>query len=166
MEADLVRLSYRELAERMGKTADAARVLASRRAKAGKWRIIEGNHPQDKKYVELPRADLEELAVPEEEMGEVKPKPKQSEPVVEALCEMLADSQEQIGSLTDKLIAAKDDLAAEKDAHRKTGEELAGSVMREAALAGALEESAAAVRRLEGEIAALQRSKRRIFSGR
>ncbi len=60
MDSDLAKLSYRDLAERLGISADAARMKAKRKVKAGLWRIIPGNHPSDKVMVELPAADLDE----------------------------------------------------------------------------------------------------------
>jgi type IV secretory pathway VirB10-like protein len=146
---ETIRLTYRELAARLGKTPDAARVLAKRRAEKGEWKIIEGNHPQDAKYVELP-AD----AVPPDPGPDAPPPPlktKNPEILLEAVCEMLADQQEQVTKLTDLLVAAKDQLAAEQAAHRKTGEELAGTIMREMMLGTALDEEQARSKKIEAE---------------
>lgn len=47
---DNVRLSYRELGERMAISPDGARMRAKRSA----WRIIPGNHPKAPAMVEVP----------------------------------------------------------------------------------------------------------------
>jgi hypothetical protein len=58
MKEEMVCLSYRELAERLRVSPDAARMKAKRKAKAGLWRIIPGNHPLDRVTIELPLTDL------------------------------------------------------------------------------------------------------------
>jgi len=55
---DTVRLTYRELAERLGIEPDSARIKAKRHAKSGRWKIIPGNHPGATATVEVPTADL------------------------------------------------------------------------------------------------------------
>jgi hypothetical protein len=55
---DVERLSYRELAERLSISPDAARMKAKRKVKAGLWRLIPGNHPSDRVTVEIPANDL------------------------------------------------------------------------------------------------------------
>jgi hypothetical protein len=55
---DTVRLTYRELAERLGIEPDSARIKAKRHAKSGRWKIIPGNHPGATATVEVPVADL------------------------------------------------------------------------------------------------------------
>ncbi|MDB5672347.1 MAG: hypothetical protein JWO25_3306 [Alphaproteobacteria bacterium] len=51
-------LSYRELADRLGISPDAARNRANRKARTGAWRIVPGNHPSERVRVEVPAADL------------------------------------------------------------------------------------------------------------
>ena len=56
--AETIRLTYRELAERLGIALDSARIKAGRHARSGRWRLIDGNYPGAPKLVELPEADL------------------------------------------------------------------------------------------------------------
>jgi hypothetical protein len=56
--SDTVRLTYRELAERLGIEPDSARIKARRLAKSGRWKLIPGNHPGAASTVEVPVADL------------------------------------------------------------------------------------------------------------
>ena len=56
--SDTVRLTYRELAERLGIEPDSARIKARRLAKSGRWKLIPGNHPGAASTVEVPAADL------------------------------------------------------------------------------------------------------------
>jgi hypothetical protein len=55
------RLSYRIIGERLGITTDAARMKAKREAKAGRWRLIPGNHPNDPVTIEVPVGTLLEV---------------------------------------------------------------------------------------------------------
>jgi chromosome segregation ATPase len=55
---DTIRLTYRELAERLGIEPDSARIKARRLAKSGRWKLIPGNHPGAASTVEVPAADL------------------------------------------------------------------------------------------------------------
>lgn len=124
---ELIKLSYRELAERLGLTPDAARMKAKRMAAAGKWRVIPGNHPQDKVYVELPVVDLP--IEPPRSVVAAAPAPAPAAPRPDAFAEgalaLIAEAQQRVAAITDQLVAAKDDLLAEKDGHRKTAEALA-----------------------------------------
>src|SRR4051812_30468239 len=62
--SDTVRLTYRELAERLGIEPDSARIKARRLAKSGRWKLIPGNHPGAASTVEVPAADLVPEGVP------------------------------------------------------------------------------------------------------
>jgi hypothetical protein len=62
--SDTVRLTYRELAERLGIEPDSARIKARRLAKSGRWKLIPGNHPGAASTVEVPAADLVREGVP------------------------------------------------------------------------------------------------------
>jgi hypothetical protein len=57
-ETELVRVTYREIAERFDIGIEGARLKAKRRAAKGLWRIIPGNHPQDPIRIEMPAADF------------------------------------------------------------------------------------------------------------
>lgn len=59
------RLTYRQIAERMGITPDAARMKAKREAKAGRWRLIHGNHPSEAVHVDVPVGTLVKVERPE-----------------------------------------------------------------------------------------------------
>ena len=58
MMGDTLQLTYRELADRLGASPDAARMKAKRAVNKGRWRIIPGNHPNDPVRVELPAIDI------------------------------------------------------------------------------------------------------------
>jgi hypothetical protein len=55
---DTIRLTYRELAERLGIEPDSARIKARRLAKSGRWKLIPDNHSGAASTVEVPVADL------------------------------------------------------------------------------------------------------------
>lgn len=57
---EVVSLTYRELADRLGITINSARIKARRR----KWRVLPGNHPLDPARVEVPVAALSPVAPP------------------------------------------------------------------------------------------------------
>jgi len=53
------RLTYRDIAERLGISPDAARMKANRKAKAGHWRLLPDEAPGGERLVEIPSADLD-----------------------------------------------------------------------------------------------------------
>jgi DNA-binding Lrp family transcriptional regulator len=113
--SDNEQLSYRELADRLGVSPDAARMKAKRKVKAGLWRIIPGNHPSDRVLVEVPANDL---SVRASRLGTVHPArtpeqiPEQAtnNNIAERLLDELAAARARNDHLTDKLIEAKDVL--------------------------------------------------------
>lgn len=122
MAEDTIQLTYRELADRLGISPDAARMKAKRALKSGRWRILPGNHPNDPVRVELPAADA---AKPERVAGARSTRspgertgrtPDRTEP--SGVVEALQSAQARIVELTDQ-------LTAEKDRHRETAVELA-----------------------------------------
>lgn len=122
MADNVIHLTYRELADRLGTSPDAARMKAKRAVKKGRWRIIPGNHPSDPVRVELPAADANK---PERVAGEREARsmgertgrtPDRTEP--SGVVEALQTAQARITELTDQ-------LTAEKDRHRETAVELA-----------------------------------------
>jgi DNA-binding Lrp family transcriptional regulator len=148
MNDDLARLSYRELADRLGISADAARMKAKRKVKAGLWRIIPGNHPSERVMVELPAADLAER-VGGEQRERIRPEqsprtrdPEQVNAIAEQFLTQLAATQERIQALTDQLLEAK-------EAHRRDAMELAAAETRELGTKAELE-------RTEGELVQLK----------
>jgi hypothetical protein len=56
------RLTYRDIAERLGISPDAARMKANRKAKAGLWRLLPDETPGQERLVEIPSADLDGIA--------------------------------------------------------------------------------------------------------
>lgn len=120
MAEDTLRLTYRELADRLGISPDAARMKAKRALKSGRWSIIPGNHPSDPVRVELPAADavkperVRGARSPGERTGRTPPRTETDAGVVMAL----QSAQARITELTDL-------LTAEKDRHRDTAVELA-----------------------------------------
>lgn len=150
MADELIQLGYRELAERLGISPDAARMKAKRAAKSGRWRIIPGNHPSDRVLVEIP---AEELTEPERVGGErservlggtrVRTQDRtEPEALTAHMLEVLQSAQDRVRELTDQ-------LTFEKDRHRETAMGLAQA---EAIQANAALE----IDRLEVEIAHLR----------
>lgn len=131
-EPELLHLTYKELAGRLGISVDAARMKAKREAKKGRWQIIPGNHPSDKVTVIIPDSDLntqgERVGTDApERYGYTKdrtPKPEHDE----TLFTLYTEAQQRIQELTDQLLEAQNDRI-----------ELAASTMREMALAAEIE---------------------------
>ncbi len=112
--SDTERLSYRELAERLGISPDAARMKAKRKVKAGVWRLIPGNHPSDRVTVEIPANDLGVKAsrgstVCTAQKTEHYPEHLPNS-IAERLLDELAAARIRNEDLTDRLIEAKDVL--------------------------------------------------------
>jgi hypothetical protein len=112
--SDIERLSYRELAERLSISPDAARMKAKRKVKAGLWRLIPGNHPSDRVTVEIPANDL---GVQASRGGTVRSAQKTEQSpehipnsIVDRLLDELAAARARNEDLTDRLIEAKDVL--------------------------------------------------------
>jgi hypothetical protein len=112
--SDTERFSYRELAERLGISPDAARMKAKRKIKAGMWRLIPGNHPSDRVTVEIPANDLGVQAsrgstVRPAHRAEQNPeRPPNS--IADRLLDELVAARARNEDLTDRLIEAKDVL--------------------------------------------------------
>jgi hypothetical protein len=111
---DTERLSYRELAERLGISPDAARMKAKRKIKAGLWHLIPGNHPSDRVMVEVPANDI---SVQPSRGGTVRPEQRAEQTperlqnnIAERLLDELALARARNDGLTDRLIEAKDVL--------------------------------------------------------
>ena len=148
-------LTYRDLAERLGISTDAARMKARRAVKSGRWRIIPGNHPNDPVRVELPVTDLTEPKVTGGERlarstGERKGR-STARTDSDALAVTLQAAQARIAELTDQ-------LTAEKDQHRETAVELAKATVRIDTLSGELARLDATVVDLEHDLERARRS--------
>src|SRR3712207_3129849 len=72
-DTELVRVTYREIAEGFDIGIQGARLKAKRRAAKGLWRIIPGNHPQDRIRIEMPAADLAPSSAGRQRGGPHKP---------------------------------------------------------------------------------------------
>ncbi len=136
MSNDYERLSYRDLAERLSISADAARMKAKRKAKAGLWRIIPGNHPSERVLIELPATDLN--GTPERVGGEQAQRvegersprtqgPERGNALAEQLLARLGEAQDRIQHLTDQLVDAKDVLVSAYDKLNSINHDLAAA---------------------------------------
>ena len=155
MADELIQLGYRELADRLGISPDAARMKAKRAAKTGRWRIIQGNHPSDRVLVEIPASELNDL----ERVGGEQPERTRTrtqgrtpdrtntDAITEQMIAALQSAQARVHDLTDQ-------LTGEKDRHRDTAVMLTQVEAREAAIAAELE-------RLQTTLAGVQDKARR-----
>jgi hypothetical protein len=162
------RLTYRELAEHLGISPDAARMKAKRKTKAGRWAIIPGNHPSDTVRVELPADDLHERVGGERKQavqGERSPRTPDPERV-NGNHERLLTALEQIMPMTEHLLAANreaqaritdltDQLLASHKAHAADRAELAAAEMREMGTKAELERAIAHVEALKDKLHAV-----------
>lgn len=155
MVEELIQLSYRELADRLDISPDAARMKAKRAAKTGRWRIIQGNHPSDRVLVEIPASELnapERVGREQPERHDTRtqgrtPDRTNTDAITERIVAALQSAQARVHDLTDQ-------LTGEKDRHRDTAVLLAQAETREAATAAELE-------RLETTLAGIQDKARR-----
>jgi len=151
IEPELVHLTYKQLADRLGISTDAARMKAKREAKKGRWQIIAGNHPSDKVTVLIPDSDLN--AKPErvstdapERLDNTKGRTHRPEQD-EKLFTLYTEAQQRIQTLTDQLLEAQNDRI-----------ELAASNMREMALAAEIDALQAQLNRALADIAYQRRT--------
>jgi DNA-binding Lrp family transcriptional regulator len=170
MQDNLERLSYRDLADRLGISPDAARMKAKRKVKAGLWRIIPGNHPSERVLIEMPAADLS--GSPERVGGE-QPKciapersprtvaPERANASGELMLESLLQAQRRIADLTDVLIQAQNVMLKVQEAHRRDGMELAAAETRELGTKAELERALADVEMLRDQLRLLMERERR-----
>lgn len=119
MADQVLQLTYREIAERLNVSSDAARMRAKRAVKAGRWQIIPGNHPNDPVRVQMP---FDALPDPERVGGEQTERVgrgtqggtgARTDGVATQMMAALQSAQERIQELTDQ-------LGFEKDSHRQT----------------------------------------------
>jgi chorismate mutase len=151
IEPELLHLTYKQLAERIGVSVDAARMKAKREAKKGRWQIIAGNHPSDKVTVIIPDSDLN--AKPERVSTDAPERPDSLKGRTlkpeqdEKLFTLYAEAQQRIQTLTDQLLEAQNDRI-----------ELAASTMREMALAAEIDALQAQLNRALADIAYQRRT--------
>lgn len=161
--ADKLQLTYRELAERLGISPDAARMKAKRAVKAGRWRIIAGNHPSDPVRVEISVSDV---ILPEPVGGEQisrsggeRKTRTNARTDTDALASAIQSAQDRIGELTNQLIE-------EKDRHRDTAVQLAQAETREMGLAEEIHRLEGVVTYLQEQLAAERRTWWQRLTGR
>lgn len=163
MQDNFERLSYRDLADRLGISPDAARMKAKRKVKAGLWRIIPGNHPSERVLIEMPAADLN--GSPERVGGEQRQRAtgertprtveaEQGNALAEQFLASLTEAQERIRQLTDQLLAGN-------EAHRRDAMELAAAEMREIGTKAELERALADVAVLKDQLRLLMERQRK-----
>lgn len=151
IEPELLHLTYKQLAERIGVSVDAARMKAKREAKKGRWQIIAGNHPSDKVTVIIPDSELN--AKPERVSTDAPERPDSLKGRTlkpeqdEKLFTLYAEAQQRIQTLTDQLLEAQNDRI-----------ELAASTMREMALAAEIDALQAQLNRALADIAYQRRT--------
>lgn len=141
---DYEHLSYRDLADRLAISPDAARMKAKRKA----WRIIPGNHPNAPVLVEVPLTELAERVPRGQARREAPRTPRTASPeqpnnadgrILDALSDavaLLGPAHAQIERLHAQLIEAK-------DAHHRDAVELAAAEMREMGTKAELERALA-----------------------
>jgi hypothetical protein len=165
MHSDLEQLSYRDLAERLAISPDAARMKAKRKAKAGLWRIVPGNHPSERVLIELPATDLngtpervggEQVQRVEGERSPRTQDPERGNVLAEQLLARLGEAQDRIGQLTDQLVDAKDVLVSAYDKLNSNHRELAEAQVRVLAAKQETLEAQEAHRRDATELAAAE----------
>ena len=150
-EPELLHLTYKELADRIGVSVDAARMKAKREAKKGRWQIIAGNHPSDKVTVIVPESDLnakgERVGTDAPERYDNAkgrtPRPEQDD----KMFTLYTEAQQRIQTLTDQLLEAQNDRI-----------ELAASTMREMALAAEIDKLQEQLNRALADIAYSRRT--------
>lgn len=163
MAEETVSLTYRELAERLAISTDAARMKARRATKSGRWRIIPGNHPSDPVRVELPAVDA---GIPNATGGEQAGRStgeRKGRTITrtdsDALATALQSAQARIAELTDQ-------LTAEKDQHRGTAIDLAKATTKAEFLEAELVIRTAELDDLREELTAARRSWWQRMTGR
>lgn len=117
--SSIERLSYRDLAERLGISPDAARMKATRKVKAGLWKVVPGNCPSDQVTVEIPANEIgarrrRKVTIHAKRKAERTPESAPNN-MAERLLDELAAPPSGKDELTDKLIGAKDVLAIAYD---------------------------------------------------
>lgn len=94
-------LTYRDLANRLGISPDAARMKANRKVKAGLWRFLPDDGPGQERRVEIPSADLDHLPVrpvkaDAPERGEQSPPPEAAPASVQVQAERAAKDEQPL----------------------------------------------------------------------
>lgn len=165
MTGETLQLTYRELAERLGATPDAARMKAKRAVSKGLWRIIPGNHPSDPVRVELPAADLNATERVGGERTKRAPGERSGRTTTRTNPDALADIVAALQSTQDRVHQLTDTLTAEKDQHRQTAIELAQAETREMGAAAEIERLTATIAELQGHLHLARRSWWRRLTG-
>lgn len=147
-----LKLTYRELAERLGTTPDAARMKAKRAVSKGLWHIIPGNHPNDPVRVELPAADLNAAERVAGVQAKRAPGERLGRTTTRTIPDALADIVAALKSAQDRVHQLTDALTAEKDLHRETAIECAQAETREMGTAAEVERLTATIAELQAHL--------------
>lgn len=160
MAENVVQLTYRELAERLGISPDAARMKAKRAAKSGRWRVIAGNHPSDPVRVELPAQDVQDVGG--EQVKRSTPERKTRTPdrtPPDATLTALQTAQEHLRAVTSQ-------LTEEMERHRATAVELGRTEAKVETLQAEIIRLAATIDQLQDELQAERRTWWQRLTGR
>lgn len=166
MTGDTLQLTYRELADRLGASPDAARMKAKRAVNKGRWRIIPGNHPNDPVRVELPAIDIAQAERVGGEQAQRSSGERAGGTVARTNPDALADIVAALQSTQDRVNQLTDALTAEKDHHRQTAIELAQAETREMGTAAEVERLHATIAELQEALRQTQRSWWQRLTGR
>lgn len=169
-QADVVTVTYREIAERYAIGIEGARLKAKRRAAKGEWRVLPSNHPQDIVRIEVPAEEWGEPvtvrgtpnksprtppnvadALPPTDAPQQVPQHRDTNDL-EALVEVVSQLTAQSQSLTERLIQAERGRAeADRDAAIARAEAKALEAQLAAAQDRYVEELRALQERMEAE---------------
>lgn len=142
---------------------------AKRKSASGGWRIIPGNHPQDKVYIELPVEDLPDRPpdVSAVEIAPAKPRPQpqaDSGGAIEASLSLIASLQDRVNALSDQLFEVMDarraeagELASARIAAEEAAARAEAAARREQELHQQLDEALSEMARIQKESAARRR---------
>ncbi|WP_426268124.1 hypothetical protein [Sphingomonas sp. LHG3443-2] len=156
MADDTIRLTYRELADRLGLSLDAAKMKARRAAKAGQWRLVPGNYPNAPVTVELPTAAITPAAThPPQQRPEQSPATPGGNRGDDRDTRLLAALSEAVGLLRpahDQIERLTAQLMEAKDAHARDRAELVAAEMREMGTKAELERALRDISQLKTQL--------------
>jgi hypothetical protein len=157
---DPVSLTYRELAERLGISIEAARI----RVRRARWTIVPGNHPADPVHVLVPAKAVEKQATPGRPLRERPPdSPPDDSAAVKAMEEHVRDLRTQLDReraradrAEERADAARKEVQEARQEAREARERADGMVDRLGGLERALDAAEADRDRLRREMAAAE----------
>lgn len=170
MADDTIRLTYRELADRLGLSLDAAKMKARRAAKGGQWKIVPGNYPNAPVSIEVPTAAITRaVTTPPERRPEQTPVTaggdegnsradallialEQLTPLTEHLMTASAEANARVDQLLADNRHLTSQLVETKDQFARISAELAAAETRELGTKAELERAVADVSELRRQI--------------